>query len=227
MPKPRCRTERWRILHAGRAALRAIGVTRAPALPHRLAGPATRPREARSRESPGGGSDDGEAVRHRFGKGHPVTLVKGRQHEEVSRPIGAHHHSRRLLAGKSNAPTEARGGYHLPYQSRSPRVAVERADTQHVPVEVAHARQSRNEDLMAFTRDHARNTKQRANRAAPRPQRPARLGRDARDYEDAVVRDAISLDRRRRSRTGTKDAATAVPRGTLEPNEARYRRVGT
>ena len=129
----------------------------------------------RIRNCPGGGSDDWKTVRHRFSKGHPVALVKGRQHEEVGRPVGAHHDSRRLLAGESDAPTEARSGYHLPYRSRGARVTVERADAQHLPVEAAQARQCRDEYSIAFTRDQARDTEQRPNRAAPRPQRPVRL----------------------------------------------------
>ena len=56
----------------------------------------------------GRGGDDWQAVRHRLGKGHSVTLVKGRQHEDIGRPVGASRPIRRPLAGKSNAPARAR-----------------------------------------------------------------------------------------------------------------------
>jgi hypothetical protein len=152
--------------------------------------------------------------------------VKRWQHEDVSRPIGAHHHSRRLLAGESNAPTEAGSGYQLPCRSHGARVTIERTNTQHLPIEVAQARQSRDEDSMAFTRNQACDTEQRPNRAALRPQRPVRLCRTRWDHEDALERDAVSPDPGSRPRAGTNDTAKAVQRGSLEPNEAFRRRAG-
>ena len=79
---------------------------------------------------------------------------------------------------------------------------------------------------MAFTRDHACDAEQRPNRAAPRPQRPVRFCRAGRDHEDAVGRNAISRDRGSRPWAGTNDAAKALQRGSLEPNEALSRRAG-
>ena len=159
-------------------------------------------------------------MRHRFREGHPVSLVKGRQYEYIRRAIGARDHPRRLLAGENDAPAEAGSGYHPPYRPRGARVTVERADAQQMPVEVAEARQGRSEESMTFAGDQARHAKQRPNRTASRLRKPVRLCRARRDHENALGRDAISRDGSGCSRAGTKHAAKALQRGSLETDKA-------
>ena len=79
---------------------------------------------------------------------------------------------------------------------------------------------------MAFPRDHACDTEQRANRATPRPQRPVRLCRARRDHEDALGWDTMSLNPGSRPCAGTNDAAKAWQHGSLDPPKALRRRAG-